>query len=50
MPKFYAEASRVLVPGGVLAMYGYHLPRPKYRSTHQELCNIIEKVLLQFFK
>jgi ubiquinone/menaquinone biosynthesis C-methylase UbiE len=50
LPKFYAEAQRVLVPGGFLALYGYHLPRPKYGNTHEELCNIIEKVLLQFFR
>ncbi|PNF30150.1 hypothetical protein B7P43_G01255 [Cryptotermes secundus] len=43
LPKFYAEAGRVLVPGGVLALYGYHLPRPRYGSTHEELCSIVEK-------
>jgi ubiquinone/menaquinone biosynthesis C-methylase UbiE len=46
LPKFYAEADRVLVPGGILALYGYRLPTPKCGSTNKQLCNIIEKVLL----
>ena len=25
LPAFYREVDRVLVPGGVLAIYGYHL-------------------------
>nr|CAD7458379.1 unnamed protein product [Timema tahoe] len=28
LPRFYRETERVLAPGGVLAMYGYLLPRP----------------------
>ena len=28
IPAFYAEADRVLVPGGVLAVYGYHFSGP----------------------
>ncbi|XP_037072977.1 putative methyltransferase DDB_G0268948 isoform X2 [Pollicipes pollicipes] len=31
LPRFFAEADRVLVPGGVLALYGYGFPEP-YRD------------------
>ncbi|XP_063233875.1 putative methyltransferase DDB_G0268948 isoform X2 [Bacillus rossius redtenbacheri] len=30
LPRFYAEAGRVLAPSGVLAMYGYTLPLPTH--------------------
>ncbi|XP_067001517.2 putative methyltransferase DDB_G0268948 [Anabrus simplex] len=43
LPKFYSEAERILVPGGVLAMYGYVLPRPRYENKSEELSEIVDK-------
>ncbi|XP_069697586.1 glycerophosphocholine phosphodiesterase GPCPD1-like isoform X2 [Periplaneta americana] len=43
LPKFYSEVCRVLVPNGVLVMYGYLLPRPKYGNKHEKLRHIVEK-------
>lgn len=44
LPKFYAEVERILVPGGVLALYGYLLPRPRYENKYEELCQIVDNV------
>ncbi|XP_050695483.1 putative methyltransferase DDB_G0268948 isoform X3 [Eriocheir sinensis] len=41
LPKFYAEADRVLVPGGVLALYGYLFPLPMYGSVSNQLVEIV---------
>ncbi|XP_050695492.1 putative methyltransferase DDB_G0268948 isoform X4 [Eriocheir sinensis] len=44
LPKFYAEADRVLVPGGVLALYGYLFPLPMYGSVSNQLVEIVNDV------
>ncbi|KAJ9580802.1 hypothetical protein L9F63_024018 [Diploptera punctata] len=41
LPKFFAEVDRVLVPGGVIALYGYALPQPICRG--KQLSHIINK-------
>ncbi len=45
IPAFYAEADRVLSPGGVLAVSGYSLtaPTPSVRN-YQELTELIQWV------
>lgn len=43
MKKFYAEVERLLVPGGVLAIYGYFLPRPHFPGKSEDLCNVVDK-------
>ncbi|XP_076041602.1 putative methyltransferase DDB_G0268948 isoform X3 [Oratosquilla oratoria] len=41
IPKFFAEADRVLVPGGVIALYGYHLPKPIWEGKSEKLNQLI---------
>nr|CAD7259719.1 unnamed protein product [Timema shepardi] len=41
LPRFYQETERVLAPGGVLAMYGYLLPRPLFGDI--QLGHIVDK-------
>ncbi|XP_071543817.1 putative methyltransferase DDB_G0268948 isoform X4 [Panulirus ornatus] len=42
LPKFYQEVDRVLVPGGVLALYGYLFPQPIHGDLTEKLGDIIE--------
>jgi len=45
LPRFFAEADRVLAPGGVLAFYGYDMPEP-YRRDGQpwkELRDVVQE-------
>ncbi|XP_071543816.1 putative methyltransferase DDB_G0268948 isoform X3 [Panulirus ornatus] len=44
LPKFYQEVDRVLVPGGVLALYGYLFPQPIHGDLTEKLGDIIEDV------
>lgn len=44
LPAFFAEADRVLVPGGVLALYGYLFPKPIHGNLSEKLCEIIDHV------
>ncbi|XP_042229770.1 putative methyltransferase DDB_G0268948 isoform X1 [Homarus americanus] len=41
LPKFYEEVDRILVPGGVLALYGYAFPQPIYGDLTEKLYDII---------
>ncbi|KAK8382501.1 hypothetical protein O3P69_015415 [Scylla paramamosain] len=41
LPKFYAEADRVLVSGGVLALYGYLFPLPIFGEVSDQLAEIV---------
>ncbi|GLG99762.1 Uncharacterized protein GBIM_06153 [Gryllus bimaculatus] len=43
LPKFYEEVERILVPGGILAMYGYLLPTPMWNEKTEELSGIVYK-------
>lgn len=45
LPKFYSEASRVLTPGGILAVYGYLLPAPHYQDKPIE--HLVEKLMVE---
>ncbi|KAK3864556.1 hypothetical protein Pcinc_029767, partial [Petrolisthes cinctipes] len=42
MKKFYDEVDRVLVPGGVLALYGYLFPEPVNTIADKKLSEILE--------
>ncbi|XP_042229776.1 putative methyltransferase DDB_G0268948 isoform X4 [Homarus americanus] len=44
LPKFYEEVDRILVPGGVLALYGYAFPQPIYGDLTEKLYDIINYV------
>ncbi|KAK8382505.1 hypothetical protein O3P69_015415 [Scylla paramamosain] len=44
LPKFYAEADRVLVSGGVLALYGYLFPLPIFGEVSDQLAEIVNDV------
>ncbi|XP_068200880.1 putative methyltransferase DDB_G0268948 [Palaemon carinicauda] len=44
MPAFYKEADRILVPGGVLALYGYLFPRPVHDHHSDKLYELIDHV------
>ncbi|XP_045138420.1 putative methyltransferase DDB_G0268948 isoform X3 [Portunus trituberculatus] len=41
LPKFYAEVDRVLVPGGVVALYGYLFPLPIFGEVSDQLAEIV---------
>ena len=36
LEQFYSEVSRVLVPGGALAVMGYHMTSPSPSVTHAD--------------
>nr|XP_045612910.1 putative methyltransferase DDB_G0268948 isoform X1 [Procambarus clarkii]XP_045612912.1 putative methyltransferase DDB_G0268948 isoform X1 [Procambarus clarkii]XP_045612913.1 putative methyltransferase DDB_G0268948 isoform X1 [Procambarus clarkii] len=42
LPQFYKEADRVLVPGGVLALYGYMFPYAVHENLTEKLFEIID--------
>ncbi|KAK7013614.1 hypothetical protein SK128_012325, partial [Halocaridina rubra] len=42
LPKFYKEVDRVLVPGGILALYGYLFPRPVHPHLSEKLYEVID--------
>lgn len=42
LDEFWAEVGRVLRPGGVLAIYGYNLPRPSVGE--MSLADIVQDV------
>ncbi|XP_045138419.1 putative methyltransferase DDB_G0268948 isoform X2 [Portunus trituberculatus] len=44
LPKFYAEVDRVLVPGGVVALYGYLFPLPIFGEVSDQLAEIVNDV------
>ncbi|XP_045612914.2 putative methyltransferase DDB_G0268948 isoform X2 [Procambarus clarkii] len=44
LPQFYKEADRVLVPGGVLALYGYMFPYAVHENLTEKLFEIIDHV------
>ncbi|XP_064117068.1 putative methyltransferase DDB_G0268948 isoform X1 [Macrobrachium nipponense] len=44
MPAFYKEVDRILVPGGVLALYGYLFPRPVHKHHSEELYGLLDHV------
>ncbi|XP_042871353.1 putative methyltransferase DDB_G0268948 isoform X2 [Penaeus japonicus] len=44
MPAFYKEVDRILVPGGVLALYGYLFPKPIHKDYADDLYNLIDHV------
>ncbi|CAL4071310.1 unnamed protein product, partial [Meganyctiphanes norvegica] len=44
LPKFYKEVERILVPGGILAMYGYIFPKPQYGDKTDQLSSLINEV------
>lgn len=46
LPKFLAEVERVLVPGGVLSIYGHYLPKLSHPTYSIEY--LIEKVIYIF--
>ena len=40
LEQFYSEVSRVLVPGGALAVMGYHMTSPSPSVTHADKVKI----------
>ncbi|KAK4319005.1 hypothetical protein Pmani_010090 [Petrolisthes manimaculis] len=44
MKKFYDEVDRILVPGGVLALYGYLFPEPINTRADNKLKEILKQV------
>lgn len=44
MPAFYKEVDRILVPGGILALYGYLFPKPIHENSGDELYSLIDHV------
>ncbi|KAI5705405.1 hypothetical protein M8J75_014639 [Diaphorina citri] len=48
LPQFYSETSRVLMPGGLLAVYGYLLPAPHYKD--KPISHCVEKLMLDKLK
>lgn len=44
MPAFFAEVDRILVPGGVVALYGYLFPRVMMHPKAAQLTAVIDNV------
>ncbi|XP_042871354.1 putative methyltransferase DDB_G0268948 isoform X3 [Penaeus japonicus] len=50
MPAFYKEVDRILVPGGVLALYGYLFPKPIHKDYADDLYNLIDHLYKEQLK
>ncbi|XP_063585267.1 putative methyltransferase DDB_G0268948 isoform X2 [Penaeus indicus] len=50
MPAFYKEVDRILVPGGVLALYGYLFPKPIHENFGNELYSLIDHLYKEQLK
>lgn len=46
LPVFYKEVDRVLVPGGVLALYGYLFPQPIHGDLTEKLYQIVNHMYI----
>lgn len=50
MPAFYKEVDRILVPGGILALYGYLFPKPIHENSGDELYSLIDHLYKEQLK
>ncbi|XP_076041349.1 putative methyltransferase DDB_G0268948 isoform X2 [Oratosquilla oratoria] len=46
LSKFFIEADRVLVPGGVIALYGYQFPMPIWENKTEKLTKLFTDLYL----
>ncbi|CAL4151195.1 unnamed protein product, partial [Meganyctiphanes norvegica] len=42
LEPFFTEVERILVPGGILALYGYSFPKPLYEDKSEELIKLVD--------
>lgn len=50
--KLFDEVKRILIPGGIIAIYGYWIPFPKTENSEKNkmLMNLIDEVILKPFQ
>lgn len=48
--KFFDEVKRILIPGGLMAVYGYWIPFPKTENSERNkmLVSLIDEVILKY--